>query len=364
MKYTDQNLPMVCMMTQSTCYKGTTKGTPVGILWHDTAAGNPWLSRYVQPDDNAPNKNELLAIIGKNKYNNDYNHINRNAGLNCWIGKLANGEVATVQTMPWNYRPWGCGGGQKGSCNGTTNGPFWIQFEIQDDGYTTGTKDYFDKAYREACEITAYLCKKFNIDPNGTVDYKGIKVPTILCHQDSYRLGLGSNHSDIYQWFGKYHKDMDDVREDVTALLAQNTTPDVPSAPSTPPNLKAGDLVTIKKGAKYYSGKTIPTWVLEKAWFVKSVKNDRVVLGESEDHKVTLDSAFNAKDLVKKEIFKPYTVRIIANSLNVRKGPSTDFAVTTVIHKGDVYTIVEEKDGWGKLKSGAGWIMLKYTERK
>jgi hypothetical protein len=47
MKYTDQNPPMVCMMTQSTCYKGTTQGTPVGILWHDTAAGNPWLSRYV-----------------------------------------------------------------------------------------------------------------------------------------------------------------------------------------------------------------------------------------------------------------------------------------------------------------------------
>jgi hypothetical protein len=84
------------MMTQSTCYKGTTKGTPVGILWHDTAAGNPWLSRYVQPDDNAPNRKELLAIIGKNKYNNDYNHINRNAGLNCWIGKLANGEVTTI----------------------------------------------------------------------------------------------------------------------------------------------------------------------------------------------------------------------------------------------------------------------------
>jgi hypothetical protein len=39
------------------------------------------------------------------------------AGLNAWIGKLANGEVTSVQTMPWEYRPWGCGSGNAGSCN-------------------------------------------------------------------------------------------------------------------------------------------------------------------------------------------------------------------------------------------------------
>lgn len=130
MKYSEKNPPLVCMMTQSTCYKGTTQATPVGILWHDTAGGNPELCRYVQPDDNDPKKQELIAKIGKNAYANDWNHIERAAGLNCWVGKLANGEVATVQTMPWNYRPWGCGSGAKGSCNGTTGGKMWIQFEI------------------------------------------------------------------------------------------------------------------------------------------------------------------------------------------------------------------------------------------
>ena len=30
---------------------------------------------------------------------------------------------------------------------------------------------------------------------------------------------------------------------------------------------------------------------------------------------------------------------------------------------GGGYTIVEEQNGWGKLKSGIGWICLKYTER-
>ena len=27
------------------------------------------------------------------------------------------------------------------------------------------------------------------------------------------------------------------------------------------------------------------------------------------------------------------------------------------------YTIVDESAGWGKLKSGAGWIALNYTKR-
>jgi hypothetical protein len=49
--------------------------------------------------------------------------------------------------------------------------------------------------------------------------HNGIKVPTILCHQDSYKLRLGSNHKDIYHWFSKYKKDMVTVRNDVEALI-------------------------------------------------------------------------------------------------------------------------------------------------
>lgn len=374
MKYSDKNPPLVCMMTQSTCYKGTTVATPVGILWHDTAGGNPELRRYVQPDDNDPKKQELIAKIGKNAYNNDWNHADVAAGLNCWVGKLANGEVTTVQTMPWNYRPWGCGSGAKGSCNGTTGGKMWIQFEICDDGYNNGTKAYFEKAYKEACELTAYLCKKFNIDPKGTVQYNGVTVPTILCHWDSYKLGLGSGHSDIYTWFGKFDKDMTDVRNDVAALLKAAEKPAVTPVETTT-EIKVGDLVRIKEGAKYYSGKNIPAWVAAKNFYVKSIKGERVVIDKSEDGKASINSAMNLKDLEKvaakpivieepKEEFKSYVVRVTANALNVRKGPSTDYGINTVIYKNEVYTIVEEKNGWGKLKSGAGWINLSYTEKR
>ena len=62
--------------------------------------------------------------------------------------------------------------------------------------------------------------------------------------------------------------------------------------------------------------------------------------------------------------FEPYLIIIPCSVLNVRKGPGTDYGINTRVRKGQVFTIIEEKDGWGKLKSGAGWLYLAYTRRK
>lgn len=58
-----------------------------------------------------------------------------------------------------------------------------------------------------------------------------------------------------------------------------------------------------------------------------------------------------------------YIVRVTADVLNVRKGAGTNYAITTQVKKGQAYTIVEEKNGWGLLKSGVGWVCLAYTEK-
>lgn len=64
----------------------------------------------------------------------------------------------------------------------------------------------------------------------------------------------------------------------------------------------------------------------------------------------------------------PFLVKVSISDLNIRKGPGTDYARTQYIPVG-VYTIVEVKSGkgsdkgWGRLKSGAGWISLDYTVR-
>ena len=61
--------------------------------------------------------------------------------------------------------------------------------------------------------------------------------------------------------------------------------------------------------------------------------------------------------------FKEYKVKVTCDSLNVRKEPTTSSKVVTVVHKGQVYTIVGETNGWLKLKSGAGYISSAYTTR-
>ena len=62
-----------------------------------------------------------------------------------------------------------------------------------------------------------------------------------------------------------------------------------------------------------------------------------------------------------------YRVRITTATLNVRKDHSASSAVTTTVRRGEVYTVVDEYNNggtmWGKLKSGAGWIALRYTEK-
>lgn len=59
----------------------------------------------------------------------------------------------------------------------------------------------------------------------------------------------------------------------------------------------------------------------------------------------------------------PFKVKVITDALNVREGAGTKYKVKTVIRNKGIYTIIETKNGWGKLKSGAGWISLDYTKR-
>ena len=59
-----------------------------------------------------------------------------------------------------------------------------------------------------------------------------------------------------------------------------------------------------------------------------------------------------------------YQVKIVNCSvLNVRSGAGTSYPVVTTVKANEVYTIVDESNGFGKLKSGAGWISLSYTKK-
>jgi hypothetical protein len=77
----------------------------------------------------------------------------------------------------------------------------------------------------------------------------------------------------------------------------------------------------------------------------------------------------NMASSITKENKFPYAVKVTSSALNVRENPSIKSESKMVIRDQGVYTITDESTGegatmWGKLKSGAGWISLDYTERK
>ena len=188
-------------LTENACYKAGRTITVKGIMVHSTGANNPSLKRYVGPND---------GLLGENKYNNHWNTDRpggRQVCVHAFIGKLADGTVATYQTLPWNHRGWHAGG----SANNTH-----IGFEICEDGLTDST--YFSKVYREAVELCAMLCKEF-----------GLTEQNIICHSEGYKQGVASNHGDVMHWFPKHGKSMDTFRADVKALLEgkeETTVPD------------------------------------------------------------------------------------------------------------------------------------------
>lgn len=182
------------IFTNNACYKAGRKISPKGIMVHSTGANNPWLKRYVGPDD---------GKLGKNPYNNHWNQpMDREVCVHGFIGKLADGTVATYQTLPWDHRGWHCGSGSKGSGNDTH-----ISFEICEDGLTDAS--YFNKVYREAVELCAYLCKLY-----------GLTEKNIICHSEGHSQGIASNHGDVMHWFPKHGKNMNTFRADVKAKLS------------------------------------------------------------------------------------------------------------------------------------------------
>ncbi len=65
----------------------------------------------------------------------------------------------------------------------------------------------------------------------------------------------------------------------------------------------------------------------------------------------------------------PYKVQVTVTDLNIRTGPGTNYSKTGKFTGKGVFTIVDESSGqgstkgWGKLKSGAGWISLDYAKK-
>jgi hypothetical protein len=120
-----------------------------------------------------------------------------------------------------------------------------MQFEICEDDLNN--KDYFEAVYKEACELTAYYCQMYKLDPKGTVSFNGVTVPVILDHTTSHSLKLGSNHGDVKHWLKKYGKTLDDVRNDVALLMEETSTSIQPAPAPSAPNTSTEEIYRIRK---------------------------------------------------------------------------------------------------------------------
>ncbi len=346
------------------CYLAKKSMVPCGVVVHSTGANNPSLKRYVDCPDQ----------VGINQYGNHWNTAKpggRKVCVHAFIGYDKDKNIRVAEILPLDICCWGVGKGNKGSYNFS---PSYIQFEICEDGLKD--EEYYQKVFDVAVQYTAHLCQLYNIP-----------IENVVGHKEAHVKGYGSNHGDPEHWMKKFGDTMDDFRSRVEKLVKGNPTiaefgeDSATPAPTPDSQIKDGALVSISEDAVYYSGKPVPKWVNSQRWYVKgNTDTDRIVIDKNEAgtnsicspiHRkyVTVVKAATTESMVDASATGcPYLVRITERTLNIRKGAGTNTSKVGVITDGGIYTIVEEKQGkgasmWGKLKSGAGWIALDYTEK-
>lgn len=344
------------IMTKNPCYIKGVKITPCGLLWHSTGANNPDLKRYIGPDD------------GKLGYNKNKNHWNQSSAVLCghaMIGKLKDGSIATYQTLPYDVRCWLSGSPDpkrdkiKKDPRGNANDMGYIQFEICEGSLEDKpeNKEYAMAVYKEAIEYSAYICKMFGFNPLGKNRWN---LPVVLDHASGHQLGLASNHGDVLHWFGKYGITMAKIRKDIANAMGK--TPEPEPEPKPEPG-KVPYTIKLKKGTPIFRDASHMYPVAQ----IKISTNYTIV--QEQDSFGLLKSGAGWVQLGDAPaVFKPYIVRVLSNALNIRKEPTTQSKIVNVLRKGSAYTIVAEQSGqgstkgWGKLKSGAGWIALDFVE--
>lgn len=266
-----------------------------------------------------------------------------------------------LHCMPDNYKCWHVGSPGNAKYIGIEMG------EPSQICYTSGAKftvsdlaaaqRYAEAAYKNAVQLIAYLCKKHGWEPQNAVwtHYEITKRRmSNTDHVDPQHLwdGLGMGY------------DLAKLRRDVKAAMGGSSAP-VSGHP------------VLRRGSSGEAVKEMQRRLIDLGYSFDPYGADGV-FGELTEIRVKAfqmasgigaDGICGAKTwaaLDKAETpksFQPYIVRVTAASgLNVREGPGTDYRIKMSLGFGGAYTIVEERNGWGKLKSGIGWIYLLYTQ--
>lgn len=342
-KKEEQKMEIVeSIMTKNPCYsKGRKLDNGVqGLMLHSVGCSQP----------------KALAFI--NNWNNpSYDNA-------CVHGFIDANDGTIYQTLPWDWRGWHAGG----TANNTHIGvemcePDCIKytggatFTCSD---TTKAKEMVKRTYEAAVELFAMLCKQFSLDP--------LKDGIIISHAEGHKRGVASNHGDPEHLWSQLETGytMDTFRKDVAAKLSGGVinpeptgTPDkedikMPKCPFSVKvlidDLNFRSLPSMEGNINGQTGKGIFTITeVKNGWGHLKSGAGWIYLGNPDY--CTIDVQPNKC---------PYTVAVNIADLRIRTGPGTNYVWTGRYTGVGVFTIVEETNGWGKLKSGAGWISLAY----
>lgn len=122
--------------------------------------------------------------------------------------------------------------------------------------------------------------------------------------------------------------------------------------------------LTVNDLIRHYdvTGKQCPLWFVPTKYQSESVANARWA-----GFKALVSKKMGNVSPAKQDA--SFKLKILDDALNVRKAAGMGNPIVGVIHKGEVYTIIETiavgSSEWGKLKSGLGWINIggKYAKK-
>ena len=137
----------------------------------------------------------------------------------------------------------------------------------------------------------------------------------------------------------------------------------------------SGGKLTVRQGGSTwtfdvpYDGKPAQLYRVRKSWSnVNSQIGAYSILANAKAAADKSGSAYGVFDWNGKEVYRasgvkdPYLVRV-TKVMDIRKGPGTSHGKAERKCPAGIFTIVEVKGDWGRLKSGAGWIQLSKTEK-
>lgn len=244
-------------------------------------------------------------------------------------------DKEVVQGLPLDRNAWACGDGANGK--GNRKG---IQVEIC---YSKNGGVRFENAEKNAAKFIAQLLKE-----------RGWGVDKVKKHQDF------SNKYCPHRTLDKGWASFVNMVKDYLNELNK------PVQSTQSSSIFVGDKVKVKTTATHYAtGQSMASFVKGSTYEVTKVDGNKLLLSDIVSWVWDYD-VDKVGSTTQSNSDNSFLVEIICDELNIRQQADFNSKVVGTVKKGEVFTIVEEKNGLGKLKSGVGYISMntKYVKRK